>query len=115
MLRLMAVKTVLYTTAAPKCRQNSLPTMIKKDVTIVNKLGLHARAAAKLVSLAANFDCDFYVAKEGREVNGKSIMGVMMLAASKNSTITLITNGEEEQQAITAIEQLVLDRFGEEE
>jgi len=89
--------------------------MIKKDLTIVNKLGLHARAAAKLVSLAAKFDADIQVAKEGRQVNGKSIMGVMMLAASKNSTITLIADGEDEQQAIRELEQLVMDRFGEEE
>ena len=89
--------------------------MIKKALTIVNKLGLHARAAAKLVSLAAKFDADIQVAKEGRQVNGKSIMGVMMLAASKNSTITLIADGEDEQQAIRELEQLVMDRFGEEE
>lgn len=89
--------------------------MITKEVTIINKLGLHARAAAKLVSLAAKFDCDIQVAKEGRKVNGKSIMGVMMLAASKNSTITLFADGEDEQQAVAEIEQLVLERFGEEE
>jgi len=89
--------------------------MIKKDVTIINKLGLHARAAAKLVSLAAKFDADIQVAKEGRKVNGKSIMGVMMLAASKNSTITLTADGEDEQQAISELEQLVMDRFGEDE
>jgi phosphocarrier protein HPr len=89
--------------------------MITKDVTIVNKLGLHARAAAKLVSLAAKFNADIQVAKEGRKVNGKSIMGVMMLAASKNATITLIANGEDEQQAVNEMAQLVLDRFGEEE
>lgn len=89
--------------------------MIKKDVVIINKLGLHARAAAKLVSLAAKFDADIHVAKDGRQVNGKSIMGVMMLAASKNSTITLIADGEDEQQALSEMEQLVLDRFGEDE
>jgi phosphocarrier protein HPr len=89
--------------------------MIHKDVTIINKLGLHARAAAKLVSLAAKFECDIYVAKEGRQVNGKSIMGVMMLAASKNSTITLMAEGGDELQAVNEMEQLVLDRFGEEE
>ncbi len=89
--------------------------MIVKDVTIINKLGLHARAAAKLVSLASKFSCDIQVSKEGRQVNGKSIMGVMMLAASKNSTITLITDGEDEHQALEEMENLILDRFGEEE
>jgi phosphocarrier protein len=89
--------------------------MIEKDVTIINKLGLHARAAAKLVSLASNFSSNIQVAKEGRQVNGKSIMGVMMLAASKNSTITLIIEGEDELQALEELERLILERFGEEE
>lgn len=89
--------------------------MIKKDVTIINKLGLHARAAAKLVSLASKFSCDVHVSKEGRQVNGKSIMGVMMLAASKNSTVTLIADGEDEHQAVEEMENLILERFGEEE
>ena len=87
--------------------------MIEKEVTIINKLGLHARAAAKLVSLASKFSCDVQVAKEGRQVNGKSIMGVMMLAASKDSTITLITDGEDEHQALEEMENLILERFGE--
>lgn len=89
--------------------------MIEKDVTIVNKLGLHARAAAKLVSLASKFSCDVQVAKEGRQVNGKSIMGIMMLAASKDSTITLITDGEDEHQAMEEMESLIQERFGEAE
>jgi phosphocarrier protein HPr len=89
--------------------------MIEKEVTIVNKLGLHARAAAKLVSLASKFSCDVQVAKEGRQVNGKSIMGIMMLAASKDSTITLITNGEDEHQAMEEMESLIQERFGEAE
>ena len=89
--------------------------MIEKDVTIVNKLGLHARAAAKLVSLASKFSCNVQVAKEGRQVNGKSIMGVMMLAASKNSTITLIADGEDEHQAVEEMENLIQARFGEAE
>ena len=89
--------------------------MIEKQITIVNKLGLHARAAAKLVSLASKFSCDIHVAKDKRRVNGKSIMGVMMLAASQNSTITLTANGEDEYQAIEEMEQLIQDRFGEEE
>lgn len=89
--------------------------MIEKKVIIVNKLGLHARAAAKLVSLASKFSCDVLVAKEARRVNGKSIMGVMMLAASQNSTITLIADGEDEIQAIEELEKLVQERFGEQE
>ena len=89
--------------------------MIEKELTIVNKLGLHARAAAKFVSLASKFSCSLQVTKDGRKVNGKSIMGVMMLAASKNSTITIITDGEDEQQAMAQIENLIMDRFGEEE
>lgn len=89
--------------------------MIEKNVTIINKLGLHARAAAKLVSLASKFSCDVLVSKEGRKVNGKSIMGVMMLAASKDSTITLIADGEDENQALEEMENLIQKRFGEEE
>ena len=74
--------------------------MPDKTVTIVNKLGLHARAAAKFVTLASSFASDIKVARNGQEVNGKSIMGVMMLAASKGTEITLITNGSDETEAI---------------
>jgi phosphocarrier protein len=87
--------------------------MISKELTIINKLGLHARAAAKLVSLASTFDADIRVAKDGKTVNGKSIMGVMMLAASQNSNITITADGNDEQAAITGLEALVADRFGE--
>ena len=89
--------------------------MLRKDITIINKLGLHARAAAKLVSVASRYACDVQVSKDGRQVNGKSIMGVMMLAASQSSEITVITNGDDEQTAIQEIETLILNRFGEEE
>lgn len=89
--------------------------MIKKDVVVINKLGLHARAAAKLVSLASSFDSKVSVAKDGREVNGKSIMGVMMLAASQNTTIHLTVDGNDEAEAMAQIEQLVNDRFGEDQ
>ncbi len=89
--------------------------MIEKELTIINKLGLHARAAAKLVSLASNFQSSIELERNARTVNGKSIMGVMMLAASQNSTITLKIEGEDEQLALTAIEELVSDRFGEQE
>lgn len=89
--------------------------MLEKDVIIVNKLGLHARAAAKLVSLASGFQSNIQVTKDGRQVNGKSIMGVMMLAASKGTTIKLNVEGDDERQALNALVELVEDRFGEEE
>lgn len=88
--------------------------MISKEITIINKLGLHARAAAKLVSLASTFDADVRVMKDGKSVNGKSIMGVMMLAASQNTNITITTDGDDEQAALDKLEALVADRFGEE-
>ena len=89
--------------------------MISKDVTIINRLGLHARAAAKFVQLASSFSADIHVNKEGRRVNGKSIMGVMMLAASKDSSINITADGEDEDNAITELEALINNRFGEEE
>jgi phosphocarrier protein len=89
--------------------------MITKELTIINKLGLHARAAAKLVSVASKYGCEVHVARNDRQVNGKSIMGVMMLAASKGTQVTIATNGEDEQEAMQAIEELVANRFGEEE
>ncbi|VAX09854.1 Phosphotransferase system, phosphocarrier protein HPr [hydrothermal vent metagenome] len=88
--------------------------MLKKEILICNKLGLHARAAAKLVTLASEFDSEIFLHAKGREVNGKSIMGVMMLAASKGSELVLCANGDDEQQALDAIEQLVNNRFDEE-
>ena len=89
--------------------------MASKELTIVNKLGLHARAAAKLVSLASSFESDIRVTKDGKTVNGKSIMGVMMLAASQNTQITISTEGDDEQTALDKLEALVADRFGEDE
>jgi phosphocarrier protein HPr len=88
--------------------------MISKKITIINRLGLHARAAAKLVSLASTFDSDIRVEKDGKTVNGKSIMGVMMLAASQNSNITITAEGGDELSALDKLEALVGDRFGEE-
>lgn len=88
--------------------------MISREITIINKLGLHARAAAKLVSLASRFDADIRVTKDGKTVNGKSIMGVMMLAASQNSRITISADGSDEITALENLETLVADRFGEE-
>jgi phosphocarrier protein len=89
--------------------------MQNRTVTIVNKLGLHARAAARFVTLASSFTSDIKVARNGQEVNGKSIMGVMMLAASRGTDITLHASGEDEQQAIEKLTELIEQRFGEDE
>lgn len=89
--------------------------MISKKIEIINKLGLHARAAAKLVALASNFDSHIEISKDNRSVNGKSIMGVMMLAAAKGSTITLTIDGSDENMAIEQIEMLIKNKFGEQE
>jgi phosphocarrier protein HPr len=88
--------------------------MISKDLTIINKLGMHARAAAKFVSLASHFESEVELEKGARRVNGKSIMGVMMLAAAKGSTVTLHAHGGDEQQAMRELEDLINSRFGEE-
>jgi phosphocarrier protein HPr len=82
-------------------------------VTISNKLGLHARASAKLTKLAASFPCEVWLSRGERRVNAKSIMGVMMLAAGLGVTIELETNGEQEQQALDALVTLMNDKFGE--
>ncbi|EIT69153.1 MULTISPECIES: HPr family phosphocarrier protein [Hydrocarboniphaga] len=87
---------------------------MERSVTIVNRLGLHARAAAKFVTLASKFEADVRVRKDQREVSGKSIMGVMMLAAAQGSQITLIAEGEDERQALEELEALIANRFGEE-
>jgi phosphocarrier protein len=87
--------------------------MIEKQVTIVNKLGLHARAAAKLVSLASSYEAEIELMRDGRQVNGKSIMGVMMLAAGKDTPITLRVDGTDETEALEALEALIADKFGE--
>ncbi len=89
--------------------------MQSRDLPIINKLGLHARAAAKFVSLASGFRAQVMVERNGRRVNGKSIMGVMMLAAAKGTTITVIADGDDEAQALEAIAALVADRFEEDE
>lgn len=87
--------------------------MIKRDVTIINKLGLHARAAAKLVSCASEFESEIFVERNGHRVNGKSIMGVMMLAASQGVQITLEAEGVDEESALQALQALIIDKFGE--
>lgn len=89
--------------------------MQEKQITIINKLGLHARAAAKLINVTSSFSSDIQLNKDGRQVDGKSIMSVMMLAASKGTELTISTCGDDEQQALEAIEQLINNRFDEEE
>ena len=87
--------------------------MIKKNTTISNKLGLHARASAKLTKLAGSYPCEVWISRGERRVNAKSIMGVMMLAAGMGTEITLETNGEREAEAMEALLALIADRFGE--
>jgi len=87
--------------------------MIQQEIEIVNKLGLHARASAKFTQLASKFKSEVWVTRNGRRVNGKSIMGVMMLAAGKGSKIMLETDGADEQECFDAIVGLVNDKFGE--
>ncbi|QMV71458.1 HPr family phosphocarrier protein [Comamonas piscis] len=87
--------------------------MIKTAVTISNKLGLHARASAKLTKLAGSFACEVWITRGERRVNAKSIMGVMMLAAGIGTEVTIETEGADEQQAMDALLALVNDKFGE--
>jgi phosphocarrier protein len=87
--------------------------MRQQEVEIVNKLGMHARASAKLTQLAAKYQCDVSLSRNGRKVNAKSIMGVMMLAAGKGSRITLETDGPDEGEAMDALVALIADYFGE--
>ncbi len=87
--------------------------MIKSTLTISNKLGLHARASAKLTKLAGSFQCEVFMSRNNRRVNAKSIMGVMMLAAGLGSQVELETEGSDEQAAHDAITALVNDKFGE--
>jgi len=86
-----------------------------REVTIINKLGMHARAAAKFVQLASSCASEIEVERKGQRVNGKSIMGVMMLAASKGSNITIHANGEDAEESINILENLISNRFGEDE
>ena len=87
--------------------------MLQQDAQIINKLGLHARASAKLTQLASQYPCEVWLTRNGRRVNAKSIMGVMMLAAAMGTTISIETTGEKEQEAMTAIVALINDYFGE--
>ncbi len=86
---------------------------MERAVTIVNKLGLHARAAAKLVTTASRFKSDIRIKRDGREVSGQSIMGVMMLAAGIGAKLTLIAVGSDQAEALDALERLIADKFGE--
>jgi phosphocarrier protein HPr len=87
--------------------------MIRTSTTITNKLGLHARASAKLTKLAGTFPCDVWISRGERRVNAKSIMGVMMLAAGLGSEVTLEADGDREQEAMDALLALIVDKFGE--
>jgi phosphocarrier protein HPr len=87
--------------------------MPKMDAAIVNKLGLHARAAAKLTHLASGFRSEIWISRSGRRVNAKSIMGVMMLAAGQGSMVVLEADGADAEAALTAITKLIAERFGE--
>ncbi len=87
--------------------------MIEQSFTIINNLGLHARAAAKFVTVASKFEADIQVSRNGRSVNGKSIMGVMMLAAGKGTDIQVNADGDDAELALQAIETLINDYFGE--
>lgn len=87
--------------------------MPSAEVTIVNKLGLHARASAKLTQLASRFAAEVWLSRNGRRVNAKSIMGVMMLAAGKGATVNVEADGDDAPEALAALQSLIADKFGE--
>ena len=87
--------------------------MARAEVEIINKLGLHARASAKLTQVASAYKCELWLSRSGRRVNAKSIMGVMMLAAGKGASVTIETDGADADAALGAIQTLIADRFGE--
>lgn len=87
--------------------------MLEQEALIINKLGLHARASAKLTQTASQFPCEVWISRNGRRVNAKSIMGVMMLAAARGATLSIETNGEREREAMDALIALIKDYFGE--
>jgi phosphocarrier protein HPr len=95
-------------------RKGATNYMLTNDFLIINKLGLHARASALFVKTASRFAAEVKLAKEGVEVNGKSIMGIMMLAASKGTTVSLSVEGADEAEALQAIGELITNGFGEE-
>jgi phosphocarrier protein len=87
--------------------------MQQREIEIINKLGLHARASAKLTQLAGKFTAEVWISRDGRKVNAKSIMGVMMLAAARGAIIVIETDGPDEADAMLALVQLINDKFGE--
>jgi len=87
--------------------------MQQREIEIANKLGLHARASAKLTQMAGQFTAEVWISRDARKVNAKSIMGVMMLAAAKGSIVTIETDGPDEAQAMMALVGLIIDKFGE--
>ena len=87
--------------------------MARAEVQIVNKLGLHARASAKLTQVASSYTCEVWLSRNGRRVNAKSIMGVMMLAAGKGASITIEANGDDADAALAALQKLIADKFDE--
>jgi phosphocarrier protein HPr len=89
--------------------------MLQQEVEIINKLGLHARASAKLTQVAGRYRANVWVTRNGRRVNAKSIMGVMMLAAAKGSTLVVETEGPDEEEAMGAVTRLIANRFEEQE
>ena len=89
--------------------------MPRVDAEILNKLGLHARASAKLTQLAGSFPCEVWMERGSRRINAKSIMGVMMLAAGKGSTVIIDTEGERAEEALAALQALIANKFGEDE
>ena len=89
--------------------------MLQQEITIINKLGLHARAAAKFVALASEFKSEIFLIKDTKTVNGKSIMGIMMLAASKGTTLLIKIDGDDESDAIEKLTALINNRFDENE
>jgi phosphocarrier protein len=86
---------------------------VRRNVTVVNKLGLHARAAARFVTLASQFEAEILLARDNRQVNGKSIMGVMMLAAAQGTPLEIMASGRDEGEAVETLAALVQERFGE--
>lgn len=89
--------------------------MIEKNVTIINKLGLHARAAAKLIGVTGKFGCDIKITKNGKTVDAKSIMAIMMLAASQGTDLLIQTDGDDESAAMDAVIEIINNRFDEDE
>ena len=90
-----------------------LETMAERDIEIINKLGLHARASAKLTQTASQFQAEVWLSRNGRRINGKSIMGVMMLAAARGARIRIETIGDDDAAAMSALVALIEDKFGE--